>query len=71
MSTSTPTIESLAALARQLPPADRARLIGEIAASLADTIYEAGSSYQSHLTRSLKHFIGRTPAEIPSTPIIT
>jgi len=34
------------------------------------TVYEAGYSDQSHLTRSLKHYIGRTPAEIPSSPIV-
>jgi hypothetical protein len=38
--------------------------------SILDTVYEAGYSDQPHLTRSLKHFIGHTPAEIPTTPII-
>lgn len=38
--------------------------------SIFDTVYEAGYSDQPHLTRSLKHFIGLTPAEIPTTPII-
>lgn len=38
--------------------------------SIFDTVYEAGYSDQSHLTRSLKHFIGSTPAEILTTPII-
>ncbi len=38
--------------------------------SIFDTVYEAGYSDQPHLTRSLKHFIGHTPAEIPTTPII-
>ncbi len=36
MSASIPTVESLVALAKQLPPTDRARLIGEVAASLAE-----------------------------------
>jgi hypothetical protein len=35
MSTPTPTVESLVSLARQLPPAERARLIEQVAASLA------------------------------------
>jgi hypothetical protein len=38
--------------------------------SIFDTVYEAGYSDQPHLTRSLKHFIGHTPAEILITPII-
>jgi len=32
-----PTVESLAALARQLPPSDRARLIEQVAASLVES----------------------------------
>ena len=32
--------------------------------SILDTTYEAGYFDQSHLTNSLKHFIGRTPAQI-------
>ncbi len=39
MSMNVSTVEALAALARQLPPADRARLIEQVAASLAE---EAG-----------------------------
>jgi methylphosphotriester-DNA--protein-cysteine methyltransferase len=38
--------------------------------SIFDTVYEAGYSDQPHLTRSLKHFIGLTPTEVPTTPII-
>ena len=33
-------------------------------ASILDTVYEAGYFDQPHLTRSLKHFIGLTPAQI-------
>jgi len=36
MSAVIPTVESLAALARQLPPSDRARLIEQVAASLTE-----------------------------------
>ena len=32
--------------------------------SILDTAYEAGYFDQPHLTRSLKQFIGRTPAQI-------
>ncbi len=38
--------------------------------SIFDTVYEAGYSDQPHLTRSLKHFIGHTPTDILTTPII-
>jgi len=32
--------------------------------SIADTVHAAGYADQSHMTRSLKRFLGRTPAEI-------
>jgi AraC-like DNA-binding protein len=32
--------------------------------SILDTVYEAGYFDQPHLTRSLKHFVGQTPAQI-------
>lgn len=32
--------------------------------SIVDTVHEAGYFDQPHLTRSLKHFIGQTPAQI-------
>jgi hypothetical protein len=35
--------------------------------SILDTVYEAGYFDQPHLTRSLKQFIGLTPAQINST----
>lgn len=35
--------------------------------SIADAIYQAGYADQPHLTRSLKHFIGQTPAQILRT----
>jgi methylphosphotriester-DNA--protein-cysteine methyltransferase len=31
---------------------------------ILDTVHEAGYFDQPHLTRSLKHFIGQTPAQI-------
>jgi AraC-like DNA-binding protein len=32
--------------------------------SILDTVYEAGYFDQPHLTRSLKHFVGQTPAQL-------
>lgn len=55
---------------RQIERARYAAALLKQGRSIFDTVYEAGYSDQPHLTRSLKHFIGHTPAEIPSTPII-
>lgn len=55
---------------RQIERARYAAALLKQGVSILDTVYEAGYSDQPHLTRSLKHFIGRTPAEIPATPII-
>ena len=55
---------------RQIERARYATSLLKQGVSIFDTVYEAGYSDQPHLTRSLKHFIGYTPAEIPSTPII-
>jgi hypothetical protein len=55
---------------RQIERARFATALLKQGVSIFDTVYEAGYSDQPHLTRSLKHFIGHTPAEIPSTPII-
>lgn len=33
--------------------------------SILDTVHEAGYFDQAHLSRSLKHFIGQTPTQIP------
>lgn len=55
---------------RQIERARYATALLKQGASILDTVYEAGYSDQPHLTRSLKHFIGHTPAEIPTTPII-
>jgi AraC-like DNA-binding protein len=46
---------------------ERARFAAELLAegtSIQDTIFEAGYFDQPHLTKSLKHFIGQTPAQI-------
>ena len=55
---------------RQIERARYAATLLKQGVSIFDTVYEAGYSDQPHLTRSLKHFIGQTPAEIPTTPII-
>lgn len=55
---------------RQIERARYAAALLKQGVSIFDTVYEAGYSDQPHLTRSLKHFIGLTPAEIPTTPII-
>lgn len=55
---------------RQIERARYAATLLKQGVSIFDTVYEAGYSDQSHLTRSLKYFIGYTPSEIPSTPII-
>jgi hypothetical protein len=55
---------------RQIERARYAAALLKQGMSIFDTVYEAGYSDQPHLTRSLKHFIGHTPADIPTTPII-
>jgi hypothetical protein len=55
---------------RQIERARYAAALLKQGVSIFDTVYEAGYSDQPHLTRSMKHFIGLTPAEIPTTPII-
>ena len=49
---------------RQMKRAQRARALLEQGVSIPDTMFEAGYFDQPHLTRSLKHFIGYTPAQI-------
>jgi hypothetical protein len=55
---------------RQIERARYATSLLKQGVSIFDTVYKAGYSDQPHLTRSLKHFMGYTPAEIPTTPII-
>lgn len=49
---------------RQFQRAQQASALLQQGTSILDTVYEAGYFDQPHLTRSLKHFIGRTPAQI-------
>lgn len=55
---------------RQIERARYATALLKQGVSILDAVYKAGYSDQPHLTRSLKHFIGYTPAEILTTPII-
>jgi AraC-like DNA-binding protein len=52
------------AMARQIERARNATLLLQQGTSILDTTYEAGYFDQPHLSRSLKHFIGQTPAQI-------
>jgi hypothetical protein len=49
---------------RQIERARYATLLLQQDVSILDTVLEAGYFDQPHLTRSLKHFIGQTPAQI-------
>ncbi len=49
---------------RQIERARYATFLLRQGVSILDTVYEAGYFDQPHLTRSLKHFIGQTPAQL-------
>lgn len=49
---------------RQIQRAQQAQSMLEQGVSILDTTFEAGYYDQPHLTRSLKQFIGYTPAQI-------
>ena len=49
---------------RQFERAQRAATLLKQGVSILDTVYEAGYFDQPHLTRSLKQFVGYTPAQI-------
>ena len=49
---------------RQIERARYATLLLQQGISIVDTIVEAGYFDQAHLTRSIKYFIGQTPAQI-------
>ncbi len=48
----------------QISRAKRAAALLEQGVALLDVVYQAGYADQPHMTRSLKHFIGHTPAHI-------
>jgi AraC-like DNA-binding protein len=49
---------------RQIERARYATLLLQQGVSILDTVQQAGYYDQPHLTRSLKHFIGQTPAQL-------
>jgi methylphosphotriester-DNA--protein-cysteine methyltransferase len=49
---------------RQMKRAQQAQALLQQGVSILDTVDEAGYFDQPHLTRSLKQFIGYTPAQI-------
>ncbi len=49
---------------KQIERARRAALLLRQGSSVLDTVFEAGYYDQAHLTRSLRHFIGQTPAQV-------
>jgi AraC-like DNA-binding protein len=51
---------------RQFERAQRAAALLQQGVPILDTVYEAGYFDQPHLTRSLKRFIGNTPAQLKS-----
>ncbi|HZR42187.1 MAG TPA: AraC family transcriptional regulator [Ktedonobacteraceae bacterium] len=51
----------------QIERANQAVALLEQGASLLEAAYQAGYADQSHMTRSLRHFIGQTPAQIAQT----
>ncbi len=55
---------------RQIERARHAAALLRDGASTPDTVFAAGYADQSHLTRSLKRFIGRTPTDVPSSQIV-
>lgn len=52
------------AVIRQIERARRATMLLRRGDSIADVAYDAGYCDQAHLTRSLKRFVGQTPAEL-------
>ena len=49
---------------RQIERARHATLLLQQGVSILDTVDQAGYADQAHLTRALKHLIGKTPAQI-------
>lgn len=47
----------------QIERAKRASALLEQGVPILDTVYEAGYFDQPHLTRSLRRFVGKTPAQ--------
>lgn len=52
---------------RQIERARYATTLLQQGVSISDTVFQAGYFDQPHLTRSLRHYIGQTPAQIVDT----
>lgn len=52
------------ATVRQIDRARQAAILLQQGVSILDTVYETGYSDQSHLTRSLRRFMGQTPLQV-------
>lgn len=55
---------------QQMTRARRAYDLLEQGASILDTVAEAGFADQPHLTRSLRHFFGQTPAQVANATLL-
>jgi AraC-like DNA-binding protein len=53
---------------QQIERARRASHLLEQGLPIADVVFQTGYADQAHLTRSLKHFVGKTPAALILTP---
>ncbi len=53
---------------QQIERARKASHLLEQGLPIADVVFQAGYADQAHLTRSLKHFVGKTPAALILTP---
>lgn len=51
----------------QIRRAQQASMLLRQGATIADTVFESGYADQPHLSRSLKHFFGQTPAQLSQT----
>jgi len=54
---------------QQMQRAQQAQIMLQNGMSILDTVFETGYYDQPHLTRSLKQYIGHTPAEIQAFPV--
>ena len=53
---------------RQISRAHQAVSLLQQGVSILDAVYQLGYADQPHMTRSLKHFVGQTPAQISLVP---
>jgi AraC-like DNA-binding protein len=55
---------------RQFERAKQAEMLLESGVPILDVVYQAGYFDQPHLTRSLKRFVGKTPAQIAAESLV-